>query len=96
MFAEPILLTYRLFAEAQLTIEAIAHGDETTSKVVGRAIGDVLPPATTIGAIVRGEEVLIAHDRTIIEQDDHVVMFLVDKKYVADVEALFQPSPFFL
>ena len=78
-------------------IEAIAHGDETTSKVVGRAIGDIkLPPGTTIGAIVRGEEVLIAHDRTVIEQDDHVVMFLVDKKYVADVESLFQPSPFFL
>jgi len=78
-------------------IEAIAHGDETTSKVVGRAVGDIkLPPGTTIGAIVRGEEVLIAHDRTTIEQDDHVVMFLVDKKYVPDVERLFQPSPFFL
>ncbi|OBT15647.1 Trk system potassium transport protein TrkA [Vibrio sp. UCD-FRSSP16_10] len=78
-------------------IEAIAHGDENTSKVVGRAIGDLkLPPGTTIGAIVRGEEVLIAHDRTMIEQDDHVVMFLVDKKYVPDVESLFQPSPFFL
>ena len=78
-------------------IEAIAHGDETTSKVVGKAVGDIkLPPGTTIGAIVRGEEVMIAHDRTVIAQDDHVVMFLVNKKYVPDVEALFQPSPFFL
>ncbi|MEH0667669.1 Trk system potassium transporter TrkA [Vibrio scophthalmi] len=78
-------------------IEAVAHGDESTSKVVGRAIGEIkLPPGTTIGAIVRGEEVLIAHDRTVIEQDDHVVMFLVDKKYIPDVETLFQPSPFFL
>jgi trk system potassium uptake protein TrkA len=78
-------------------IEAIAHGDEATSRVVGRPIGDIkLPPGTTIGAIVRGEEVLIAHDRTIIEQDDHVVMFLVNKKYIPEVEALFQPSPFFL
>ncbi|PJC85158.1 Trk system potassium transporter TrkA [Vibrio sp. HA2012] len=78
-------------------IEAIAHGDETTSRVVGRSIGEIrLPPGTTIGAIVRGDDVLIAHDNTIIEQDDHVVMFLVDKKYVSEVEALFQPSPFFL
>ncbi|WED21813.1 Trk system potassium transporter TrkA [Vibrio sp. JC009] len=78
-------------------IEAVAHGDESTSKVVGRAIGDLrLPPGTTIGAVVRGEEVHIAHDNTIIEQDDHVVMFLVDKKFIPDVEALFQPSPFFL
>lgn len=78
-------------------IEAIAHGDETTSKVVGKAVGDIkLPPGTTIGAIVRGEDVHIAHDRTVIEQGDHVIMFLVNKKYVPDVEALFQPSPFFL
>ncbi len=78
-------------------IEAIAHGDENTSKVVGRPIGELkLPPGTTIGAIVRGEQVMIAHSKTVIEQDDHVVMFLVDKKYVPDVELLFQPSPFFL
>ncbi|MCE0493671.1 Trk system potassium transporter TrkA [Vibrio salinus] len=78
-------------------IEAIAHGDESTSKVVGRSVGEMkLPPGTTIGAIVRGDEVIIAHDKTVIAQDDHVVMFLVNKKYVPDVEALFQPSPFFL
>lgn len=78
-------------------IEAIAHGDANTSKVVGRAIGDIkLPPGTTIGAVVRQDEVLIAHDRTVIESEDHVVMFLVDKKYIPDVEKLFQPSPFFL
>ncbi|HAD40764.1 MAG TPA: Trk system potassium transporter TrkA [Plesiomonas shigelloides] len=78
-------------------IEAIAHGDESTSKVVGRAIGEIrLPSGTTIGAIVRGDSVMIAHDDTVIEQGDHVVMFLTDKKHVPDVERLFQPSPFFL
>ncbi len=78
-------------------IEAIAHGDETTSKVVGRTVAEIrLPPGTTIGAIVRGEEVFIAHDDTAIEQGDHVIMFLTDKKHIPDVERLFQPSPFFL
>ncbi len=78
-------------------IEAIAHGDANTSRVVGRAIGDIkLPPGTTIGAVVRKDEVLIGHDKTVIESEDHVVMFLVDKKYIPDVEKLFQPSPFFL
>ncbi|ACS84248.1 Trk system potassium transporter TrkA [Musicola paradisiaca] len=78
-------------------IEAIAHGDEGTSKVVGRMIEDIkLPPGTIIGAIVRGEDVIIANRNTQIEQGDHVVMFLTDKKYVSDVERLFQPSPFFL
>ncbi|MDE1479552.1 Trk system potassium transporter TrkA [Xenorhabdus bovienii] len=78
-------------------IEAIAHGDEHTSKVVGRKIGDIrLPPGTTIGAIVRGEEVIIANDYSIIQQGDHVIMFITDKKFVPEVEKLFQPSPFFL
>ena len=32
----------------------------------------------------------------VIEQGDHVIMFITDKKYVPEVEKLFQPSPFFL
>ncbi|XXN62954.1 Trk system potassium transporter TrkA [Enterobacter ludwigii] len=78
-------------------IEAIAHGDETTSRVVGRLIEDIkLPPGTIIGAVVRGDEVIIANDSVRVEQGDHVIMFLTDKKFVPDVERLFQPSPFFL
>lgn len=78
-------------------IEAIAHGDERTSRVVGRHIDAIkLPPGTIIGAIVRGDEVIIANRNSRIEQGDHVIMFLTDKKFVSDVERLFQPSPFFL
>ncbi len=72
-------------------IEAIAHGEENSSKVVGRAIEDIkLPPGTTIGAIVRGKEVIIAHHDTVIESEDHVILFLVDKKFIPVVERLFQ------
>ncbi len=72
-------------------METIAHGTPEDSKVVGRRIRDIdLPPGTTIGAIVRGDEVLIAHDDTQVESDDHVILFLVDKKRVAAVEKLFQ------
>ena len=88
---------YSLRRGAAEAIEAIAHGDKLTSRVVGRTVGSLkLPLGTTIGAIVRNDAVLIAHDKTVIEQDDHVVMFLVDKKFIPDVEKLFQPSPFFL
>jgi len=72
-------------------IEAVAHGDNKTSKVVGHTVDEVkLPPGTTIGAIVRGEDVIIAHHDTVIESDDHVILFLVDKRYIPDVEHLFQ------
>ncbi|WP_063654814.1 Trk system potassium transporter TrkA [Candidatus Arsenophonus triatominarum] len=78
-------------------IEAIAHGDENTSKVVGRKISEIkLPPGTIIGAIVRDDEVIIANSYHIIEHDDHIIMFITDKKHVPEVEKIFQPSPFFL
>ncbi len=76
-------------------IEVIAHGDESNSKVVGKTIDMVdLPQGATIGAIVRekdsGPEVVIAHDDIVIESGDHVIVFLVNKKYTRDVEKLFQ------
>ena len=72
-------------------MEAIAHGDDASSKVVGKAIEDIeLPEGTTIGAIVRNDEVFIAHDNTVVEPDDHVILFLVDRKRIPEVERLFQ------
>ncbi|MDF2179751.1 Trk system potassium transporter TrkA [Aliiglaciecola sp. CAU 1673] len=91
-----VVNVYSLRRGAAEAIEAIAHGDANTSKVVGRAINDIkLPPGTTIGAIVRKDEVIIAHGDTVIEADDHVILFLVDKKFISHVEKLFQPSAFF-
>ena len=55
-----------------------------------------LPKGTNIGAIIRGEEVVIAHDDIIVEPGDHVILFLVDKARIKDVETLFQaPLSFF-
>ncbi|WP_395339035.1 Trk system potassium transporter TrkA [Ningiella sp. W23] len=91
-----IVNVHSLRRGAAEAIEAIAHGDESTSKVVGKQIQDIkLPPGTTIGAIVRKDEVIIAHSDTVIQANDHVVLFLVDKKFIWDVEKLFQPSALF-
>ena len=86
-----VVKVHSLRRGAAEAIEAIAHGDETTSKVVGRKIEELkLPQETTIGAIVRGNEVIIAHHDTIIQSEDHVILFLVNKARVAEVERLFQ------
>lgn len=78
-------------------IEAVAHGDRYSSKVVGRTIEEIkLPHGTTIGAIVRGDEVVIAHHDTMIESGDHVILFLVDKRRINEVEQLFQVGVTFL
>lgn len=91
-----IVNAYSLRRGAAEAVETIAHGDEQSSKVVGKEIQEIkLPPGTTIGAIVRGEEVLIAHSTTIIKTDDHVILFLVDKKYIHHVEKLFAVSAIF-
>jgi trk system potassium uptake protein TrkA len=86
-----IVNVHSLRRGAAEALEAIAHGDKHSSKVVGKAIGSIeLPQGTTIGAIVRDEEVLIAHDNIIVETGDHVILFLVDKKRIPEVERLFQ------
>ena len=78
-------------------IEAIALGDRRSSKVVGRSVEELdLPKGTSIGAIVRGEDVIIAHHDTVIEEHDHVLLFVPDKKQIHDVERLFQVSATFI
>lgn len=85
-----IVSVHSLRRGAAEAIEAVAHGDSKSSKVVGKAIEDIaLPPGTTIGAIIRDEEVMIAHDDTVIASGDHVILFVVDKKHIRDVEKLF-------
>ncbi|MCR8923867.1 Trk system potassium transporter TrkA [Dasania sp. GY-MA-18] len=72
-------------------IELIAHGDERSSKVVGKRLDEInLPKGVSIGAIVRNDEVLIAHRNIVVKTDDHVILFLVDKSKIKHVERLFQ------
>ena len=49
-----------------------------------------LPPGTGIGAILRGDEAMIAHKETVIQAEDHVILFMANKRYIPDVERLFQ------
>ena len=78
-------------------IELIAHGDANSSKVVGKAVRDIgLPEGTNLGAILRGEDVVIAHGETVIEPEDHVILFVVDKGRIREVEQLFQVAVTFV
>ena len=78
-------------------LEIVAHGDARTSRVVGRNLGRLrLPPGTAVGAIVRGDEVLMATRELVIESGDHVVIFVDEKKRIPDIEKLFQVGATFL
>jgi trk system potassium uptake protein TrkA len=89
-------------------LELVVHGDQKSSKVVGRRIEE-LPKigGARIAVIVRkgepqviykeglpvttnGERVIIARHNTVIEAEDHVVVFCTRKREVQQVEKLFQ------
>jgi len=92
-----VVVVHSLRRGAAEAIEAVAHGDPRSSKVVGRQVGELkLPPGTTIGAMVRNDRVLIAHHDTVIESGDHVILFLVDKRNIPEVERMFQVPVTFL
>lgn len=72
-------------------LEAVVHGDAKTSKLVSRRIEEVKwPEDVTVGAIIRGEQVIIAHHDTLIESEDHLILFVPNKRMVPKVEKLFQ------
>jgi trk system potassium uptake protein TrkA len=85
-----VVRVHSLRRGAAEAMEAIAHGTRG-GKVVGRRVEEVkLPKGATIGAIVRGQDVLMCHHDTVIEADDHVIVFLADRRHVEQVERLFQ------
>ncbi|WP_144631828.1 Trk system potassium transporter TrkA [Bordetella genomosp. 13] len=87
---------HRLRQGVAEALEAVAHGDRSTSRVVGRAVGELrLPKGASIGALVRGDEILLPDDDTVIEQDDHVVVFVPSRQQMPRVEKLFQVSASF-
>lgn len=86
-----IVAVHSLRRGAAEALEAVAHGDKKSSRVVGRRIDELnLPTGTTIGAVVRGDQVIVTHHDTVIESGDHVILFLIHKRHITEVERLFQ------
>jgi trk system potassium uptake protein len=85
-----VVRVHSLRRGAAEALEAVVHGDESTSRVVGKTVGDIeLPEGALIGAVVRGDEVIMAHHDTRIQADDHVILFLSDRRHLEAVEKLF-------
>jgi len=92
-----VVRVHSLRRGAAEALEVVVHGDADSSKVIGRRIEDIsLPEGTTLGAVVRGDEVIIAHHDTTVQPDDHLILFLTDRRHIEAVEKLFQGSASFL
>ncbi len=100
-----VVAVHSLRRGAAEALEAIAHGDAKSSRVVGRRIEQIdLPQGATIGAIVRavapadplapddagGYEVIMGHHDTVIQPEDHLIVFVSNKRLLPRVEKLFQ------
>jgi trk system potassium uptake protein TrkA len=86
-----VVKVHSLRRGAAEAMEAVAHGKEGESRVVGKKIEEIkLPQGTNIVALVRGDQVVIAHHDTVIESDDHVILFMTDRRKIEHLEKLFQ------
>ncbi|MBM0104147.1 Trk system potassium transporter TrkA [Steroidobacter sp. S1-65] len=85
-----VVRVHSLRRGAAEALEVIVHGVQGEGRVIGKRIENIpLPEGTTIAAIARGDQVLIAHHDTMIQRDDHVILFLTDRRHVEAVERLF-------
>ena len=89
-----VVSAFSLRRGAAEALEIIAHGDKQSSKVVGRRIGDIsLPEGCNIGAIIRTVDdeqvVLMGEKDTVIEAEDHVIIFVPSKRLLPKGERLF-------
>ncbi len=86
-----VVRVHSLRRGAAEAIEAVVHGTQSRSRVIGRQLQQLtLPQGASVVAIVRGESVIMAHHDTTIEAEDHVIIFLSDRRHIDAVSRLFQ------
>jgi trk system potassium uptake protein len=72
-------------------IEAVAH-DNGSFSVVGKRVDAIhFPSGIVLGALIRSQQVIEIHHDTVFEENDHVIMFAMEKKLVVNIEKNFQP-----
>ncbi len=92
-----MIKVYRLQNNEAEVIELITHGDKLTSQVIGRKLSEIeLPPSCSIAALTRGNRVLMPTPELVLEPGDHVVLLVLTRRDVRQVELLFQVSLSFM
>tara|TARA_B100001059_G_scaffold232379_1_gene270057 strand:- start:1107 stop:2477 length:1371 start_codon:yes stop_codon:yes gene_type:complete len=80
------------FGEAEL-LEIIIHGDNKTSKVVGKKVSELeLPIGCRVGAIYRNGKIILLNEDMDIKSNDRLIIFLLHKKDFSKLAKLLQVS----
>lgn len=95
-----VVAVHSLRRGAAEALEGVARGDARTSRLVGRRVDAIaLPARVRLGAVVRGPDdaitVLMPDADLVIEDGDHLIIFIPNKRLVPEVERLFQVSATF-
>ena len=90
---EGVETVYSLRRGAAEAVETIVKPNSNKNNcVIGKCLGDIiLPEGVTIGAIIHDNVPKIAHDDTIIHENDHIILFLTDKRILSEVKNIFSP-----
>ena len=91
---EDVVKVYSLREGAAEAIEAVVNLPSNGKEgVIGKELGQIrLPVGATVGAILRKNKAKIAHDDVKLRENDHVILFLTNKKLLKEVQAIFSPS----
>ncbi len=67
-------------------LELIVHGGKQQSKLIGKEINQIVfPKGIEIGAVARSGKIFIGQN-TVIEENDHLIFFVADKKKIVQLE----------
>lgn len=92
-----MIKVHRLQEEEAEAIELIVEGTARTSAVVGRLVNDIeFPPHCILLGVLRGQTLHINMTKLKLMPKDHVILLLLKKKYIQQLEALFQVNLDFL
>ncbi|MGZ8255400.1 MAG: NAD-binding protein, partial [Burkholderiaceae bacterium] len=96
-----VVVAHTLRRAAAEALELIVHGDARSSRVIGKSLEQIdLPRGATIGAVVRGEgqaaQVLMGHHDVVIQPEDHLIVFVENKRIIPRVEKIFSVGVGFL
>tara|TARA_B100000945_G_scaffold121273_1_gene96405 strand:+ start:1030 stop:2385 length:1356 start_codon:yes stop_codon:yes gene_type:complete len=86
--AQDVILKMDTGAEA---IEGVVHANEYTANLFGKPIEDIpLPEGVSIGAIIRNGSLMMPGSDIDLSVNDHLIIFLANKKMMSEVEVLFK------
>ncbi len=89
-----VLKVHSLRRGAAEAIETLAKESPSGKEsCIGKELGEIsLPEGATIGALIRGNKAKIAHDHVHLRENDHVIVFLTNKKHLKEVKNIFSPK----